>query len=331
VTIGALPRLDGGSLGFTIGIRAHLEFDNRLLDWVNDQVGGDRLVSRLAAGQLDTALLSAIGAPPPLTLPGGPTLTVELCPDRAVEVHDDAWAAVPLRWKLGAAVDARDGGPPIRPPRRGGFAFPPPGDAALTLDLDLDALNALLFELWRSGLLDARLTEAGLDRRFNTDPTVTELLSVRISAPRLALPPVLSPHGAGLRLSADARVRIADGATQTIGRVWGGLDFTFAATELAPVSVDLGELALSCERTPTLLVPCYADLVAAIGGRGADFHGELTQTFAGLLADIFVDRRLSESGLPADLVIRRAAPSLHATAANASLHLELDATLVTRP
>ena len=64
-------------------------------------------------------------------------------------------------------------------------------DQLVALD-DEDALNALLYELWRSGYLDRRLAGAGLDRRFNDDPLVTELLSIRISPPRLALPPVIA-------------------------------------------------------------------------------------------------------------------------------------------
>jgi hypothetical protein len=101
-----------------------------------------------------------------------------------------------------------------------------------------------------------------------------------------------------------------------------------------PVSVDLGALELSCERPPSALVPCYADLVAAMRDRGADFHGELTKVFAGLVSDIFVDRRLGGPGLPLELVIRAATPGVISTPpsgnrpANASLHLDLDAALV---
>src|SRR5205085_1877873 len=112
VVIGAVPRVDprpggtgqGGSLGFTVGVRAKLDFGNQTLDWLNNRVGGDKLVSRAVSAQLDTALLAALGAPPPLELPGGRTLVVELCADQPVTVADDAWAAVPLRWKLGGPV-----------------------------------------------------------------------------------------------------------------------------------------------------------------------------------------------------------------------------------
>jgi hypothetical protein len=102
------------------------------------------------------------------------------------------------------------------------------------------------------------------------------------------------------------------------------------------VPVDLGALELSCESpstglTPpestTRLVPCYADLVAAMRDRGADFHGELTRTFAKLLADIFVDQRVGASGLSADLMIRRVTATAAYSGDNGSLHLELDSVL----
>ena len=87
-----------------------------------------------------------------------------------------------------------------------------------------------------------------------------------------------------------------------------------------------GALELSCERTATALVPCYGDLVAAVRGRAGDFQGALTAAFAQLLSDIFVGR-IGAAGLPADLVVRGAAPSVLVAPANATLHLELDAAL----
>jgi hypothetical protein len=222
--------------------------------------------------------------------------------------------------------------PEILPPRHGPAAHPPLGaNGTLAIDLDLDATNALLYELWRAGFLDARLAAAGLDRRFNEDPLVTEYLTLRISPPVLALPPVLAAAHGKLQLFADARVTIRDGTTPTVGRIWGGLDFAFAADAVSAVAVDLGTLELSCERTPTLLVPCYADLVGALRDRGSQFHGELTRTFTKLLSDIFVDQRVGASGLTADLVIRGVVPSVKITGDNASLHLELDASLIAKP
>lgn len=338
VTIGALPRIDGGSLGFTIGVRARLDFDNDVLDWVNTRVGGDRLVSRLAAGQLDTALLSALGPPPPLTLPGGPTLTIELCPDRAVEVRDGAWAAVPLRWKLGAPIDARDGGPAIRPPLRGGVAFPDPGDAALTLDLDLDALNGLLFELWRSGWLDARLDDLAAHERFNHDETVATYLTLRLSPLRLRLPPTLRAlPGDRMALDVAARVDIADGALITPAHAWASLAIRLGSppspSPAAPapsITADVGvtALELSCEPSPGRLTPCYGDVVGAIRDAAPSTHTTLADTLTATLTQIFVGRRLSAPGAPAivHLLAARAA-TLAPSADQRVLRVELDATL----
>ncbi len=328
LVIALVPKPSPTELRFEIAARAELDLGNRVLQWVSDRLGGNAFATRLAQRQIDENLAAALLPPPPFELPGGQTIAFGYCSEPP-EIVDGEWGALPFAVELGRA--ARD--PQILPPRRGRAPRSPLGPTAeLAIDLDLDALNALLFELWRTGFLDQRLAEAGLHRRFNEDPVVTEYLSIRLSPLSLALPPVVAPTARGLRLLAEARVSISDGAAATTGRVWGGLDFAFAGRVADPVSVDLGALELSCERGPATLVPCYADLVAAMRDRGADFHGELTRTFAGLLADIFTGRRLEGSGVPAALVIRAAAPSVIAIAQpgapNASLHLDLDAELV---
>jgi len=142
----------------------------------------------------------------------------------------------------------------------------------------------------------------------------------------------------GLRLSAEARVELRDGPSRSAGRLWGGLAFRFSRQAVEPVAVDLDELELTCERGPAspataapdravrTLVPCYADLVAALRGRAGELHGALTTSFVRLVADIFVGR-VTATGLAADLEIRRATPSLAAADRNATLHLELDAAI----
>lgn len=347
VTVGALPRIEPktGSLGFTIGIRARLDFDNRVLDWVNSRVGGDRVVSRLAAGQLDTALLAALGAPPPLALPGGPTLTVELCGDRAIEIGDEAWAAVPLRWKLSPAVAVPDGGAPIRPPLRGPMRFPPPGDAALAIDLDLDALNGLLFELWRSGWLDARLDELGADRRFNENPTVATYLTLRLSRLRLPLPPTLRPTaGDGLALDLAARLAIADGALTTPAVAWASLAVGFrgpaaaappgtAPTARGGIQADVGvtTLELSCEPAPGHYRPCYGDVVGAIRDAAPSAHAALAATLSDALNRIFVDQRVTAPGAPAALTLTGARARTLAAGDGRGVRIEVDGSVVESP
>lgn len=343
---------------FRIASRAELEFGNRVAQWVSDHIGGNALATRVARDEIDGALLSTLAPPPPFDLGNGQSLVFTYCSDPP-EIVEGTFGAIPFAVEF----HALDRDPAVLPPKRGKAQHAAIGkDAQLAIDLDVDALNAVLYELWRGGFLDREIGKAGLDAKFNSDPLVQELLSLRISPVRFALPPVIAPAGDHLRLSADARVAIADGATTTIGRVWGGLDFKLGAAAahgddndtpdtsaahgasgsngpppsaatttrdtIGVLDVDLGALELSCERTPTRLAPCYADLVATIRGRGSEFHGALSAALAAILTDIFVDRRLGASGLPADLVIKSAVPRVTATGGNASLHLDLAASLV---
>jgi hypothetical protein len=322
------PPAPGTPLSFKIVAEADLDFDNRALQWVSDKVGADSIATKIAREQIDDVLVTTFAPPPPFTLSEGQTLQFTYC-DEPVEIVDGAYGALPFA----VAITAVPGAPHVLPPTfPRGERLPPPPDTLLAIDLDVDALDAMLYELWRTGWLDKRLADVGLDRRFNSDPIVTEYLSIRLSPLALALPPVISPGPPGtLRLAADARVAIDAGATKpTIGRIYGALDFAFAAargTEL-PTSVDLGDLDLSCERDPWTLVPCYGDLVAAVRDRGREFHGALTDAFAGLLADIFVDRRIGAEGLPVDVVIARAIPTL---ASGGTLHLQLEGKLAPTP
>jgi hypothetical protein len=325
IVVALIPAPSAADLTFRVAARAGLAFESRTVQWLSDRLGADGLATRLARHEIDDALITVLAPPPPFELSGGQTLRFTYC-DEPAEIVEGAYGALPF----GIAIE-RGRDPRVLPPRLGhGPRTPPAASSALGLDLDLDALNALLYELWRGGYLDRRLADAGLDRRFNADPTVTELLTLRLSPLSLRLPPVVTAAPDGLRLSAEASVAIRDGAgrnTVTTGRVWGALDFRFAAHAVAPVTVDLGALELTCERSATMLVPCYSDLVAAMRGRTAEFQGELTETFARLISEIFVGRfGRADKKLP-ELVIRSATPSVSAVAGNATLHLELDGTL----
>jgi hypothetical protein len=256
--------------------------------------------------------VNALGPPPPLDLGGGRTLRFDYC-GLPPEVADGAYASLPL-----AVVFTGPTGPDrILPPRLGAAPpVAPPPDGSVTLDLGVDALDAILYELWRTGFLDEELARAGLDRRFNGDPDVQALLSVRLSPLRLALPPMVRARDDGsIRLEAEAVTNIGDGARVTLGRVWGGLDFRFldhardrdhARQQQIGVDVTLGALELSCaaDGAPRAIAPCYADLVGALRDRAGDLHGALTETFARILTELFVGRRLGTDGVPAELEIR---------------------------
>lgn len=327
LVVALAPAPAAHALDVRVGSRAELVFESSVVQWLSDRLGGDDLASWLTRRELDGALVSTLAPPPPFDLGDGQVLGFDMC-DGDPEIVDGVSGALPFR----VLFAGLPGEPAMRPPRHGAAPHLPlaPG-GTLALDLDLDALNDLTHELWRSGYLDRRLAELGLERRFNADPLVAELLSIRLAPARLALPPILSAAPGGLRLASEARLPILDGATFTIGRAWGALDLAFTDAGVANPAVSLGTVELACERSPTVLVPCYADLVAAVRERGGDFHGELSRSFTGLLAAIFVDRRLGAAGMPADLVIRAAAPRITSTGSNASLHLELDARVERAP
>jgi hypothetical protein len=324
MTVLLVPAVREGRLRFDVRVRARLDFGNRVFDWISDKLDGDDFATQLARQQIGDGLVAALGPPPPLDLGGGRTLRFEYC-GRAPEVVDGRYASLPLAVAIGGPT----GDQKILPPRFGPAkpAAPPP-DGTITLDLDLDAVDAILYELWRTGFLDEELARAGLDRRFNGDAAVQDLLSVRLSPLRLSLPPVVRAMPDGLRLDAEALVNLGDGARTTLGRVWGGIDFRFARSGSAiGVDVTLGALELSCAAggAPRTLVPCYADLVAALRDRAGDLHGALTEAFARILGELFVGRKVGADGVPAELEIRGVRASAATAGDNAVVRIELDA------
>jgi hypothetical protein len=309
ITIALIPdRADH----FRIAIHADLELQNRVLEWLSEKLPTAEVASKLAARELDGAIATTLEPPPPVELGDGQTLRFVYC-DAPIEVRDGEWAALPF----GVAFDKTSIAPPHFTP---GPRTEPRANTMIALDLDIDALDAMLFELWQSGWIDRRIAEAGLDRAFAHDATVAQYLSVRVGSPTLALPPVLEPSGDHLRLAADARIAIRDGDSATVGRVFGTLALAF------PSAVKLAPLELACERTPTTLVPCYADLVAGLAARSGDFDGVLAARFTELVRQIFGDRRLAVGDVPVALHVRGATLTL--APGGRGVHVELDADLL---
>lgn len=321
VVFGLVPRTDGGRLGFTVGLQVRLAVDSRALSWLADRVGADRLATRFAEGQLDTALLAALGPPPPLPLGEGRTLTVEICPDRPVEIAADRHAALPVRWKLTAPAGE------IRPPARGPIAWPAPSPSTtLALDLDLDGVNGLLYELWRTGFLDAQLDRLDLAGRFNRDPTVASFLTLRLSPLRLALPPVVAPAPPDrLRLGLVAAVDVADRDRITAATALGAIELGFRPGDAIAPEVAVAGLELTCHPRPHTLVPCYGDLVAAVRDATGDTHAALGAALGEVLTGLFVGRTLGAEQVPATLALDRARAST--IAGGQGVRVELDARL----
>ncbi|MCB9560234.1 MAG: hypothetical protein H6709_03835 [Kofleriaceae bacterium] len=324
VTVAAVPRVDGDRLAFGVFAAAHLAFGNRVVDFAASVLRADDRATEVARQQIDAAILQAFDPPPPLPLPGGRSLEVRYCPGARVTVAAGGYAALPLALRFGGP-----GAGGALPPRLGPAHPPPPAaDTVLAFDLDLDTINALLFELWRTGYLDDELDAAGLDRRFNEDPLVTSLLSLRMSPLRLALPPVVVPGAAGLRMAADLRVNLADGDVLTPGRVWAALDVDLDA---ADAEVGLGDLELACEPTPGRLRPCYGDLVTAVRARGGDARDQLSGVLRDILDELFTGQRVRAPDAPAELVLGAPRTASVRDGATATVRISLDGRLEAHP
>jgi hypothetical protein len=328
VVIGLVPQLEGDRLGVRVAARASLTFDNRVAQWLSDLAGGDRLASALARQQLAAVLRSTLEPPPPLSLPGGGSLRFVPCGEEP-EIFDGSHGAL----AFAVAIDRLPGYPQHLPPSfPTGPVLGAPSLAPIALDLDVNALNALLYGAWRDGLLDRQLASAGIAARFNRDPTVATYLSVRIDPPRLTLPPVLTPSANGLRLAAEAAVQLSDGTARTLGRVWTAMELSVRSpadrgAHPAVWRAALRDFELTCEPRAHVLAPCYADLVEAMRTRTDEFNDVLSAALSEMVTGIFVDRALGAADVPAELILRTVTPSLVHRADGATLRLELAAEL----
>jgi hypothetical protein len=318
ITFAAVPGLEHGQPSFTVMSKATLDFDNGPLNWLSDKLGGDRLATKLVDDELDKLLITALEPPPPVPLPGGRELRFDYC-GAPVQIAERAYGALPVAVRIVAASGAAA---VILPPHRGSPVAPAPAaDSAITLDVDFDGLDALLYELWRQGQLDEQLAELALDQAFNTDPTVASLLSIRISPLRLTLPPSVAVRGGRASIGAELALAVGDGTRSVPARVWGAVDLTLGAAPAA----DLAGFELTCEPRPGHLVPCYGDLVGVMRERAPAAHDMLTGSLTDLLDKLFVGTELGADGVPATLRVSGLRTSAHIAGDNGLVRLELDA------
>lgn len=324
VVLALVPRLGGEQLSVHLAIRGHLDFDNRVAQWLSDLTGADRLFDTLARQQLDQLVIAALEPPPPLPLPGGGELRFAPCGQQP-QIVDGKFAALPFA----VVVSPLPGYPLHLPPRLAPGPTPPANEAAVALELDLNGLNALLHGAWRDGFLDRQLAAAGIAARFNEDPTVATYLSVRIDAPQLTLPPVVTATPHGLQLAAESALHLRDGATSTLGHVWTAMQVE--VDPAAGLRASLHQLELTCEPRAGILAPCYGDLVSALQARAPELDESLTAALSQIVRGIFVDRALGgavgDVELPAELLLRAVAPSLVIQASDGAAGSTSNATL----
>ena len=311
IELAVVPVIADNELSMVTAVHARLDVGNRVLQWVADVFRGDYFATKIASRELDKALIEILVAPPPLELPGGRELRFRYCPHEVLEVVPGAHASLPMIIEF----TEKDG---LRPIALGSVR--PRGDvsttAPISIELELDALNAMLYELWRTGFLDEQLAAAGLEQRFNSESLVQDLLSVRIEDIVLELPPTVwhaGPSG-GFMLGAEATLTIRDGDTETPGRVFSTVGFHFVGTDTTEVAarLQLEDLELTCEPTPHRLEPCYGDLVAEMRTRSDELHGELTRLFTEYFNRLVLNQKIGTDLDPTRFTIERA--EVHATA-----------------
>ena len=162
---------------------AELDFGNRVLQWVSDKLGGDAFATRLAREQIDdVARHRRSQPPPPFELSAGRRSRSRTATDRS---RSSRAATARCRSRSRSAACRRR----RRSCRRGSRSGARPRPRADThararsrpRRAQRAALRAVAHRLPRS----TGSPSAGLDRRFNTDPIVTEFLV----APDLAAAP----------------------------------------------------------------------------------------------------------------------------------------------
>ena len=307
ISVALIPRLENGVIDLEARVTADVDADSRVYQWIADLFDADDIASATAEQEIRASLRNAFAPPPPVPLPGGRELRFEYCNPGVIDILPGHYAAIPLAMRMdGARSD-------ILPVSLGPTPSPRPvlTKAPLALEFELDAINNLLYYLWRTGYLDQELDRAGLDERFNRDSTVQELLSIRVGDIDLALPPTASNSADPRRtfdLGAAATLAIRDGATTTRAHLYGSIGFDFVGGDSAELVAKLWlrDLALTCEPSPGILAPCYSDLVRELRGRSDDLHGELTRLFTDRFNQIVLARDLGTKEMMATFAIERA-------------------------
>lgn len=298
LSVRIMPRIAAGALALTARTTARVHMESRVAQWVVDLVNADQMLARFAHREIAGALDSLLTAPPPLDLGRGRSLELMLCPGRDVEVVTDAYAAVPLAVRLDlasaiASAHDRAHAPVLLP------AEPPspaaPLDAQIAIELDGNALGGALYVLWATGLLEEELARSGVVERFHADPTVADLLSVRVRGPALPLPPTLAASRAppaSYQLGIVTSFGLDDGDLHTPAELFGRAGFALAPGRDLDFQLSLSELGLTCEPSPGVLEPCYPELAAELVARAPELHGELSSWFSDMVAGWLVARDL---------------------------------------
>lgn len=347
VKVWITPRLDGGTLALDSHTEATVTIRNKIargaVQLFRQQDRLDDYATQAAASEVEKAvspLQAMFAVPPPVPLGGGRALTLSYCKDAAIVIETRKRASIPL--SLDGYPDALG----MQPILLASAYTPPPYEAPVSLDLDLNAVNAILHHVWASGYFDEILAKQHLESWFNEQDVVRDLLTIRAGGLRLTLPPTLEPnHGPGalahpLTLSTEAGLIITDEGVlpflRTPARVFGRVDLAIAPSPSADghivTDLALHDLALTCEPAPGRLEPCYASLVDQAKDNAGDLDAPVAHALATWLEKLVVGQQFGgESGSP-HFTVKGARLSIRPDAKQSAwLRMELDGPIEETP
>ena len=286
------PIIEEGSLRFEVSVRAKLDLDNRLYQWVANRFDGNDRVSKLIKGQIRSQLRYLLDKPPPIPLGNGAFLPLEFCQNTQITFSEEGYVAVPLAISIADKAPA----PPLR--KSSGKPSNLPMTTGLAVEIDENGLNAILHTLWSSSMLDKHLANS-LVQSFNEQETVKNFLSIRLRKAFFHLPPTVTLDSEFI-LRAAASAVIEDQDKQTDARLFTQINFGLDIMETVSGSssaakLGLRRMELSCLQGAGVLQSCYAGLMSQVRANQGPLQDLLTSSFTQLLTQLFTKREISDS------------------------------------
>ncbi len=300
LTLTVVPLIKDAVLTFRVFVNASLDLDNRLFQWVADFFDGNDRVSNLIEREVRREMRNVLDKPPNIPLDGKTSLEIEFCEGEQLHFHDAGHVAMPLALRVADHFP----GPPMHPIRLATTSAPM--TTPLAIELDRNALGAVLHTLWNSGMLDRTLASTTV-RAFNEHPTVRDFLSLRIDSAKFHLPPTIDfGEDGGLQLRAASRVSFRDGERKTDATLFAEFDIAAEfirdptqASKRKDPGIELKAAQLTCSDPSGRLRPCYSQIIAQVRANQSELQKQLASLLRDLLLKLFTQRTLSAPGTPA--------------------------------
>ena len=317
-----MPRIEGGALVLSRYASARVEGAGWFEKAAAFVVRGDSFATDIAQEQLDLAgsmVEEMLRTPPPFPLWEGKALRLAYCKGRDIEITEREAASIPLAVLLpqGGAVPAITLSLPL--------SAPSVSSAPLSLDMNLETLNGVLYFLWVKGYFERALGELNAREWLNEKAEAQRFLTLRLAGLSLSLPPVIEPR-AGERplwVGLEASLRLEDRGQLSEAKLFSRFSLGLRP-EGEGIGADLSfdEAALTCEEGGVLL-PCYADLFAELKKHTPEFEAPIEAFLGGYLSALLSQLRLSDPSLPVAFSIEKRQVGTWRAGGTVGLRLEL--------